>query len=70
MRALWSERRNCSHNVSQKVKRIRRFSEKRGSVREPSSDSFESGHSRESANRFGRIRPSKYRTNLFSISGM
>ena len=28
MRALWSDRQNCSHNVSQKVKRIRRFSEK------------------------------------------
>ena len=28
MRALWSERPNCSHNVSQKVKRIRRLSEK------------------------------------------
>ena len=27
MRALWSGRPNCSHNVSQKVKRIRRFSE-------------------------------------------
>ena len=28
MRTLWSDRPNCSHNVSQKVKRIRRFSEK------------------------------------------
>ena len=27
MRALWSDRPNCSHSVSQKVKRIRRFSE-------------------------------------------
>ena len=27
MRALWSDRQVCSHNVSQKVKRIRRFSE-------------------------------------------
>ena len=27
MRALWSERPNCSHNVSQKIKRIRCFSE-------------------------------------------
>ena len=27
MRALWSDRPNCSHNVSQKVKRIGRFSE-------------------------------------------
>ena len=27
MRALWSDRSNCSHNVSQKVKRIRRLSE-------------------------------------------
>ena len=27
MRALWSDRPNCSHNVSQKVKRIRRVSE-------------------------------------------
>ena len=27
MRALWSDRQNCSHNVSQKVKRIRRLSE-------------------------------------------
>ena len=27
MRALWSERPNCSHNVSQKVKRIRCFSD-------------------------------------------
>ena len=26
MRALWSDRPNCSHNVSQKVKRIRCFS--------------------------------------------
>ena len=26
MRALWSDRPNCSHNVSQKLKRIRRFS--------------------------------------------
>ena len=25
MRALWSDRQNCSHNVSQKVKRIRRL---------------------------------------------
>ena len=31
MRALWSDRQNCSHNVSQKVKRIRRFSELRWS---------------------------------------
>ena len=30
MRALWSDRPNCSHNVSQKVKRIRRFSVNRG----------------------------------------
>ena len=29
MKALWSEGPNCSHNVSQKVKRIRCFSEKR-----------------------------------------
>ena len=29
MRALWSDRPNCSHNVSQKVKRIRRVSELR-----------------------------------------
>ena len=27
MRALWSDRKTCSHNVSQKVKRIRRLSE-------------------------------------------
>ena len=27
MRALWSSRQNCSHNVSQKFKRIRCFSE-------------------------------------------
>ena len=27
MRALWPDRRNCSHNVSQKVKRIRRLSD-------------------------------------------
>ena len=27
MRAFWSERANCSHNVSQKVKRIRRVSD-------------------------------------------
>ena len=27
MRALWSDRQNCSHNVSQKVKRIRGVSE-------------------------------------------
>ena len=27
MRALWSDRQNCSYNVSQKVKRIRRLSE-------------------------------------------
>ena len=29
MRALWSGRQICSHNVSQKVKRIRRFSEEK-----------------------------------------
>ena len=29
MRALWSDKQNCSHNVSQKVKRIRRFSDLR-----------------------------------------
>ena len=29
MRALWSDRQNCSHNVSQKVKRIGLFSEKK-----------------------------------------
>ena len=27
MRAIWSARQNCSHNVSQKVKRIRHLSE-------------------------------------------
>ena len=27
MRALWPDRPNCSHNVSQKLKRIRRLSE-------------------------------------------
>ena len=27
MRALWSDRPNCSHNVSQKLERIRRFSD-------------------------------------------
>ena len=27
MRALWSDRHNCSHNVSQKVKRIRSSSD-------------------------------------------
>ena len=27
MRALWSHRPNCSHNVSQKVRRIKRFSD-------------------------------------------
>ena len=27
MRAFWSDRPNCSQNVSQKVKRIRRFSD-------------------------------------------
>ena len=27
MRALWSDRPNCSHNVAQKVKRIKRFSD-------------------------------------------
>ena len=30
MRALWSDRPNCSHNVSQKVKRIRRVSDSGG----------------------------------------
>ena len=29
MRALWSDRPHCSHNVSQKLKRIKRFSELR-----------------------------------------
>ena len=29
MRALWPDRQNCSHNVSQKVTRIRRLSEPR-----------------------------------------
>ena len=29
MRALWSDRQNCSHNVSQKVNRIRRVSDPR-----------------------------------------
>ena len=28
MRALWSDRPNCSHNASQKVKRSRRVSDK------------------------------------------
>ena len=28
MRAFWSDRQNCSHDVSQKFERIRRFSEK------------------------------------------
>ena len=27
MRAIWSDKRNCSHSVSQKCKRIRRFSD-------------------------------------------
>ena len=27
MRALWSDRQNCSHNVSQELKRISRFSD-------------------------------------------
>ena len=27
MRALWPSRQNCSHNVSQKLERSRRFSE-------------------------------------------
>ena len=27
MRALWSDRQNCSHNVSQQVERVRCFSE-------------------------------------------
>ena len=27
MRALWSDRQNCSHNVSRKVKRIKRLSD-------------------------------------------
>ena len=31
MRALWSDRPNCSHNVSQKVKRIRCLSEQKTS---------------------------------------
>ena len=35
MRALWSDRQNCSHKGSQKVKRSRRFSE-----REESSGNF------------------------------
>ena len=26
MRALWSDRQHCSHNVSQKVRRIKRLS--------------------------------------------
>ena len=30
MSALWSERQNCSHNVSQKVKHIRRVSDESG----------------------------------------
>ena len=29
MRALWSSRQNCSHNMFQKLKRIKRFSEKK-----------------------------------------
>ena len=33
MRALWSDRPNCSHNVSQKVKRIRRVSDSKGGGR-------------------------------------
>ena len=31
MRALWSERQSCSHNVSQNLKRIRRVSDRDGS---------------------------------------
>ena len=34
MRALWSDRQSCSHNVSQKVKRIRRFLIKGGTCPE------------------------------------
>ena len=34
MRALWSDRPNCSHNVSQKVKRIRRFPENNAVLRD------------------------------------
>ena len=37
MRALWSDRQNCSHNVSQKVKRIRRVSENRKKYQEKAS---------------------------------
>ena len=33
MRALWSDRQNCSHNVSQKVQRIRRVSENRFKIK-------------------------------------
>ena len=41
-----------------------RFAKKKGSVWEPCSDSRESGDSRESANRFARIGPSKFFTFL------
>ena len=34
MRALWSDRQSCSHNVSQQVKRIRHFSDSRSSSRQ------------------------------------
>ena len=44
MRALWSDRPNCSHNVSQKVKRIRRFSDLRGLLQRHPNGTETNGH--------------------------
>ena len=38
MRALWSDRPNCSHNVSQKVKRIRRLSDSTSGPKQDGAD--------------------------------
>ena len=46
MRALWSDRQNCSHNVSRKVKRIRRLSEALLPLSEPCGSCNEYLHNR------------------------
>ena len=62
MRALWSDRQNCSHNVSQKIKRIRHFS---ADFPEISRDLVEFGRHRGNSGNLG-----KFKGNSMEFSGV
>ena len=67
MRALWSDRQNCSHHVSQKVKRIRRLSDESMFGRDSPRTSGDPDKRTSSVKNFGQSLKRAWKTSIWAL---